>query len=62
MRTLKAPPRRKRAPLAATTSAAWKICSRDSIEHGPAITTSSGPPTTQSRILTALTLSLIAGS
>ena len=56
---MNAPPRRKRAPLSATTSAQRKICSRDSIEQGPAITTISVPPISQSRILTLRTLSLI---
>ncbi len=46
LRGLNAPPRRNFAPVAATCFALVRICSRDSTEHGPAITTSSSPPTT----------------
>ena len=44
-RGLKAPPRRMRAPLAATAAADASIWASVSTEHGPAMTTSSGPPT-----------------
>ena len=44
VRGLNAPPRRTRAPAAFTFSAASSSCSRDSIAHGPAMTTIRVPP------------------
>ena len=52
VRGLKAPPRSRVAPAAATPAATSKSCSRDSIEHGPAISVSEPPPMTASRTLT----------
>ncbi len=46
MRGFQAPPRSTVAPAAFTARAASRICSRDSTEHGPAITTMRGPPST----------------
>ena len=44
VRGLYAPPRKNCAPAAATCSAIVNACSRDSIEHGPAIIASFAPP------------------
>jgi hypothetical protein len=44
VRGLKAPPRKKRAPLRRTASAIAKAWARLSIAHGPAIIASSSPP------------------
>src|ERR1051326_8485293 len=49
VRGLKAPARIIFAPALATDSAMVWICSRDSTEHGPAATTTSGPPTFKPR-------------
>ena len=45
MRGLKAPPRRMRAPEAATDFATAPTCSALSTEQGPAMTMTSAPPT-----------------
>src|SRR2546427_664175 len=44
VRGLNAPPLKTRAPAALTFAATSNTCSRDSTEHGPAITTISVPP------------------
>ena len=44
VRGLYAPPRKNCAPARATRSATAKLCSRLSIEHGPAMIASPGPP------------------
>ena len=45
VRGLNAPPRMMRAPAAATIGAMASTCAFDSIVHGPAISTTSRPPT-----------------
>ncbi len=55
MRGLKAPPRRIRAPERWTSRATRPTCSLVSTEQGPAITMTSGPPT--STPLTSTTVS-----
>ena len=47
-----APPRRTRAPARATRRAVSKSCVSLSTVHGPAITTTSGPPISMPRVLT----------
>ncbi len=49
---MNAPPRNTVAPTPFTLWATSKSCSRDSTEHGPAITTTRGPPTTTSSTTT----------
>jgi hypothetical protein len=58
VRGLKAPPRRTRAPEGCTDRATTPICSRLSTEQGPAITTTSGPPTATRATLTTVSAGL----
>src|SRR5262249_43045118 len=52
VRGLNAPPRRTEAPASRAATAAARSCSSDSTEHGPATSTTSGPPIATSPLST----------